>query len=700
MRMKTRYAILFLAAAFAIPARAQQSNPASAQKPVFPSANPPSAQQEDDKLGEAYYNYTLGHYYQQEYGVSSRSEDANKAIDFYKKAFELDPSSAVIGEQLAEIYFQTQRIRDAVLEAQSLIAKDPNNLAARRLLARIYVRSLGDTAETSGQRETLARAVEQYQAILRINPNDDDAALWLSRLYRMQNEHDKAEEVLRNLINREPENENAAGQLTQLLLDEGKSQDAINLLQGILKRAPTGQLYDLLGDAYTQSHDEADAETAYRKAMDLEPDEMDHRRGLAQSLLAEQKYKEALQQYQRIVAMDADDPDTYVRLAEIYRQLHDYNKAEQNILLAKQRAPGSLEVIYYEASIYAAEGRLDDAIRVTSDAVTGVKSQSEFTPSRRRTLAILYQQLGELYREAGNYPAAVNSFNEMLTLGPEEDHRARLMIIETYRTARDVPHALDAAKQALQTYPHDRAVLTAQALLYGENAQTDQAVAVLNPLLAGNTTDFEIQLDLAQVYEQGRRWTDAEAAVHTAEKLVSQPSDGNTTGFLLGAIYERQKKFDLAEDAFRKVLAADPHNAPVLNYYGYMLADRGVRLEEATDLIKRALAEDANNPAYLDSLGWAYFHQNKLDEAEEMLRKAVSRDGHDPTILSHLGDVYAKAGKTDLAAAQWEKSVAEWHLTPPGDLEPDKLAEVETKIAALKRRVAQQQKPPGDTKPQ
>jgi len=98
MRMKTRYAILFLAAAFAIPARAEQSNPASAQKPVFPSANPPSAQQEDDKLGEAYYNYTLGHYYQQEYGVSSRSEDANKAIDFYKKAFELDPNSAVIGE--------------------------------------------------------------------------------------------------------------------------------------------------------------------------------------------------------------------------------------------------------------------------------------------------------------------------------------------------------------------------------------------------------------------------------------------------------------------------------------------------------------------------------------------------------------------------------------------------------------------------
>ena len=64
------------------------------------------------------------------------------------------------------------------------------------------------------------------------------------------------------------------------------------------------------------------------------------------------------------------------------------------------------------------------------------------------------------------------------------------------------------------------------------------------------------------------------------------------TGFLLGAIFERQKKYDQAEEEFRKVLDANPRNSSTLNYYGYMLADRGIRLEEATDLIKRALAED------------------------------------------------------------------------------------------------------------
>ena len=81
---------------------------------------------------------------------------------------------------------------------------------------------------------------------------------------------------------------------------------------------------------------------------------------------------------------------------------------------------------YYEASIYEDEGRFDDSIRVLSDAVTAVKTESEFTPSRRRTLAILYQQLGQLYRETSNYTAAVNTFEEMLRLGTEEDRRARV----------------------------------------------------------------------------------------------------------------------------------------------------------------------------------------------------------------------------------------------------------------------------------
>jgi tetratricopeptide (TPR) repeat protein len=677
-------------------ADAQQSKP-SANTPA-PAAAAAATQDAIATQGEDYFDFVMGHYYGQEYQASSRSEDASKAIDFLKKAFTLDPNSQQIGDELAEIYYQSQRIRDAVSEANSILSRDPDNLAARRLLARIYVRTLGDLSNVSGQKDTLAHAADQYREIVRLDPTDDDATLWLARLYRLQNEQDKSEGVLRSLLAREPENENGVEQLTQLLLDEGKSQEAVSSLQGILQRAPTPKLWELLGDAYNQIHDLPNAEQAYRKASEAQPEDINHRKELAQTLLSEEKFPEALEQYQRLSQMDADDPDNYLRLAEIYRQLKQLDKAEQNVLLAKERSPNSLEVTYYQATIYEDEGRFDDAIHVLSDAVTAVKAESEFTPSRRRTLAILYQQLGQLYRENSNYAAAVNTFEEMLRLGSEEDRRARVMIIDTYREARDVSKALDAAHKAVDAYPKDRAIRIAQALLFGENAQADQAVSQLHALQDGSSADFEIQLDIAQVYEESKRWADAEQSIRTAEKMQPDASGTEMTGFLLGAVFERQKKFDQAEAEFRKVLEANPRNSSTLNYYGYMLADRGIRLAEATDLIKRALAEDPNNAAYKDSLGWAYYKQDKLPEAEEMLRQAAIRESHDPTILSHLGDLYAKMGKDDLAEAQWQKSLDEWHRVLPAEFEQAKMNEVEQKISALKRRLAQQ-KPPSDTKP-
>jgi tetratricopeptide (TPR) repeat protein len=685
--------LLLLIAGPSAGARQSKNNPGT-QAPAGSSA----LQDQIAAKAEAYYDFVMGHYFAQEYQITSRADDANKAIDSLKKAFTLDPSSQQIGDELAEIYYQAQRIRDAVIEAQTILTKDPDNLPARRLLARIYVRTLGDLSNTAGQRDTLAHAAEQYREIVRLDPADIDAALWLARLYRLQNEQDNAEAVLQALLAREPANENGVEQLTQLLLDEGKSQEAISSLQGVLQRAPTPKLWELLGDAYSQTHDLPKAEQAYRKAAESEPDDINNRKALAQTLLTEEKFPEALEQFQRLSQMDADDPDNYLRLAEIYRQLKQLDKAEQSILLAKQHAPSSLEVAYYEASIYEDQGRLDDAVRVLSDAVTAVKTESEFTPARRRTLAILYQQLGQLYRQIGNYTAAVNTFEEMLRLGTEEDRRARVMIIDTYREARDISKALDAAHKAVDAYPKDRSILIAQALLLGENAQADQAVAKLRALLDGSSADFEIQLDIAQVYEESKRWTDAERAIHAAEKLQPDSSGKEMTGFLMGAIFERQKKYDQAEQEFRNVLNANPRNTSTLNYYGYMLADRGIRLEEATSLIKRALAEDPSNAAFQDSLGWAYFKQDKLDDAEALLRQAITREGHDPTILSHLGDVYAKMGKDSLAEAQWQKSLDEWHRVLPADFEPVKMAEVEQKISALKRRLAQQ-KTTGDAKP-
>ncbi len=111
-----------------------------------------------------------------------------------------------------------------------------------------------------------------------------------------------------------------------------------------------------------------------------------------------------------------------------------------------------------------------------------------------------------------------------------------------------------------------------------------------------------------------------------------------------------------------------------LNYLGYMLADRGTRLDEALGYIRRAVALDPQNGAYLDSLGWAYYKMGNYELAEENLRRASERTADDPTIHDHLAELYQKTGRLKLAATYWQRSLEEWNKTIPAEVDADSVA--------------------------
>src|SRR6266581_3769065 len=131
---------------------------------VEPKTTPPA---KDSSRAEAYYNFTIGHIYEQQYEATSTAEYATKAIEAYKKAYALDPKSPVIGERLAEMYWKAQRTREAVNEAREILKRDPDNLQSRRLLGRIYLRSLGE-ANGNGQSEAVTRAIEQFKEVVKL----------------------------------------------------------------------------------------------------------------------------------------------------------------------------------------------------------------------------------------------------------------------------------------------------------------------------------------------------------------------------------------------------------------------------------------------------------------------------------------------------------------------------------------------------
>jgi tetratricopeptide (TPR) repeat protein len=281
----------------------------------------------------------------------------------------------------------------------------------------------------------------------------------------------------------------------------------------------------------------------------------------------------------------------------------------------------------------------------------------------------------------------------MLTLGDDNAVRGYQQIIDTYREAKQWQQATAAAKEAVQKLPNDRGLRMVLAGQLADMGEADKALKDVQSMLKGTAEDREVYIALAQMNTRLKRWNDAEQALEKAEEFSKKPEDKEYVYFLRGSTYERQKKYEPAEEQFRKVLNSDPDNAMTLNYLGYMLADRGVKLDEALAFIKKAVELDPTNGAYLDSLGWAYYKLGKFDLAEENLVKASQQPptGADPTVQDHLGDLYQKTGRLKLAAAHWERAIDEWNKTIPAEVDQNEVARVAKKLESAKIKLAKEQ---------
>ena len=264
-----------------------------------------------------------------------------------------------------------------------------------------------------------------------------------------------------------------------------------------------------------------------------------------------------------------------------------------------------------------------------------------------------------------------------------------MQIAETYRVAKNVSAARQEVESGLKKYPSDRALVQLNATLLADQGKTDAAVAALRSQMKGDK-DRETLLVISQLYERGKKYSEEAKALDEAEAVSTTKPEKQGVQFARGAMFEKQKNFELAEAEFRKVLASDPDNAGALNYLGYMLADRNIRLDEANKLISRAVELEPGNGAYLDSLGWVQFRQNNLDQAEVSLRQALDKIGTDPTVHDHLGDVYMKEGKVREAIQQWQASLKEWESTPPSESDPVEIAKVTKKLESARVRVAKE----------
>ena len=691
-------ALLLSAFSFAQTAQQKPETPAAPAKggeaaaaASVANATPATPAVKPDRAA-AYYHYSLGHIYEELVSSYARSEFANKAIEEYKLALQYDPDSPYLNAALAELYAKTGRIRDAVLEAQQIISRNPRNLEARRLLGRIYLRSLGDLQAGTQSTQMLKLAIEQFQQIVLLDPGSVDDHLLLGRLYRLNNDLVQAENEFKTAVKLEPDSEEGLTSLAYLYTEEGASKRAIETLESVPDAARSARLYSALGYTYEQQHDYKKAIASYRRAVELDKDNLDSLRGLAQNLLNDGQTDAALEQYQSIAEADPQDAQAQLRIAEIYRTQGKFDQALDSLKKAGELVQDSVEIPYNVALVYEAQGRYDEAAQTIADILKkNEKPDNSYSSGERNNRAIFTERLGIIYTEEQKYVLANETFRKLIALGEDSAERGYEHIVETYRTQKQWDQALAVAQEAVNKLPKSRELKINLAQQLVDTGKGPEGITLLKSQLQNKPEDREIYLALAQVEIGLKQFKDAEEAVAQAEKLSTKPDEKDYAAFVAGSVFEREKKYDLAEQKFRSALADDPRNAGVLNYLGYMLADRGLRLDEALGYIKRAVEVDPQNGAYLDSLGWAYFKLGNYDLAEANLLKAADRMGSDGTVQDHVANLYFKTGRLKQAVAHWQLALDEFNHTTPTQIDSDEVARVQKDLESTRVKLAKQE---------
>ena len=340
---------------------------ASTASQTAEAKTPADQSQTEPDRASSYYHYGLAHLYEEMAISAGRPDYATQAVEEYKLALDADPNSALLEDGLADLYFKIGRIKDAVGAAEDQLKKNPDDVAAHTLLGQVYLRSLGDMQGTQAG-EMLQLAIAEYETIARLKPADLETKLLLGQLYALNHDTAKAEAEFKAAQKIDADSEEAVLRMAALYGEEGDAQRAVNTLSAVPVADRTARIEFALASSYDQLKKPKEAAAAYRRSLEIDPDNPDAERGLATALLMDGQLDEALKAFNALVAADPTDAQSEIRLSEIQRRQGHYDEALATLERAKSQVQDSLELSYNEALIYDALGKYGQA----TDVLTGI----------------------------------------------------------------------------------------------------------------------------------------------------------------------------------------------------------------------------------------------------------------------------------------------------------------------------------------
>ncbi|NDY73950.1 hypothetical protein DO021_16020 [Desulfobacter hydrogenophilus] len=531
----------------------------------------------------------------------------------------------------ASYYYLMARRHDSKDEAdqaqkamEKAIAKDPGS----NFLQREYIRSL-QKQKKSDQALALAQDLaEKY-------PDDVENLILLARL-KKGNEKDITI-LLERILQLAPEDKETFLRLGKVYMDEGMNLKAMNLFSRMASIFPDYYVaHFYLGETQRMADQPAAAKDSYLKTLELEPDLLEPRFQLVDvyKAMGEKKNKaEIITVLKEILDFDPGDERALIELGLFYYNTKDFYNADE---------------------IFASLGR---EIRKNPDLVVNIV-QLLIPEHRYQDAATVLSQVRKVL--PGN--ANINFFLGM-----------------AYESLKKPDQAIEYYLKVTPDHPQYKKTILSIAFLYRDMNRMEEAIRFLEQHHRQSPADIDITSYLASFYQDNNRDDIAVTMLQRALKVVPK---NTALLFKLGAVLDTAGQRQQSIETMKTIIRLDPTHASALNYLGYTYAEMGIHLDQALELVQRALEIRPEDGYITDSLGWVYFKKQAYDKAVFYLEKAVELSDYETVIAAHLAEAYLKTGQQKKAVAMYKKA-----LDNARQDQKEEIQKIEEKLKSLKNTV-------------
>ena len=499
----------------------------------------------------------------------------------------------------------------------------------------------------------------------------------LAVLMRLDGDLKGAIEQMKQALAAGPDSPYLTTELVSLYVENNNVDLALSVGEPALARQRGNiELRSILGGLYFTVHQYDKAIREYQTIVDIDPKNLVAYLYLATIYAQEKKYAAAEKAYQKMLEIDPENIIGGYYYAKMLTEINRFAEAETIYQKIIQQRPAFEAAWLSLAQLYETQNKFDEAINVyrryldTNPARVGFRmkiaellvkankapqAEKEFKeilkvdPANREVRTAL----GLLYYDMRRFDEAVAEFSSLLEMAPEDD-KLRYLLANALEQKGDTGQALAMYQKIAPAFElYANAQIHAAMILKKENRPAD-AVSVIIGAIGKKNDQVVLYLYLSSLYEDSKDMVKAEKIIREGIALFPRNTDLH---YALGTILEKVNRFEESIQSMEKVLSLDPQNADALNFIGYSYADRGMRLDQAEQMIVQALKIKPDNGYILDSLGWVYFKKNQYTKALNQLKRALELLPDDPNIIEHLGDVYLKIGQNKNAAEYYRKAV-------------------------------------------